>query len=93
MPSTDSWTDVGSLCQADSIRAPVAHVRGYPPGMKHEGRHLVLFSVDALGEPVRGGFARPLRDEVEPVKSLMAYGLDSLSAIELRNWAQQRIGV
>lgn len=40
-------------------------------------------------------FSKILRlgDEVEPGKPLMAYGLDSLSAVELRNWVRQKIGV
>lgn len=52
---------------------------------------LVKVAVDALS----GQFSKILQlsDEVEPGKPLMAYGLDSLSAIELRNWARQKIGV
>lgn len=52
---------------------------------------LVKTTVEALS----GQLSRILQlgDEVEPGKSLMAYGLDSLSAIELRNWTRQRIGV
>lgn len=34
-----------------------------------------------------------LENEVEPGRSLMAYGLDSLSAVELRNWIRMRLGV
>ncbi|ETS80425.1 hypothetical protein PFICI_07954 [Pestalotiopsis fici W106-1] len=52
---------------------------------------LVKTTVEAL----LGQFSKILQlgDEVEPGKSLMAYGLDSLSAIELRNWTRQKIGV
>ncbi|KAI0128336.1 beta-ketoacyl synthase domain-containing protein [Xylariales sp. AK1849] len=52
---------------------------------------LVKPTVEALS----GQFTKILQldDEVEPGKSLMAYGLDSLSAIELRNWTRQKIGV
>lgn len=52
---------------------------------------LVKTTVEALA----GQLSRILQlgDEVEPGKSLMAYGVDSLSAIELRNWTRQRIGV
>lgn len=56
-----------------------------------EAGAMVKVAVDALS----GQFAKilQLKDEVEPGKPLMAYGLDSLSAIELRNWARQKIGV
>lgn len=30
---------------------------------------------------------------IEPGKALMAYGLDSLSGVELRNWVRQKLGV
>lgn len=33
-----------------------------------------------------------LEMEMEPGKPLMAYGLDSLSAVELRNWVRQKLG-
>lgn len=33
-----------------------------------------------------------LETEIEPGKPLMAYGLDSLSAVELRGWVRQRTG-
>lgn len=51
--------------------------------------------VKACVEALSGQFAKILQlsDEVEPGKSLMAYGLDSLSAIELRNWTRQKMGV
>jgi acyl carrier protein len=40
-------------------------------------------------------FERTLRlaDPIEPGKSLSAYGLDSLSAVELRNWIRIELGV
>jgi aryl carrier-like protein len=52
---------------------------------------LVKITVEALLEQ----FSKILQlgEEVEAGKSLMAYGLDSLSAIELRNWTRQKIGV
>ena len=34
-----------------------------------------------------------LSDPVEPGKSLSSYGLDSLSAVELRNWIRMELGV
>ena len=33
-----------------------------------------------------------LETEVEPGRPLMAYGLDSLSAVELRGWVRQKLG-
>lgn len=33
-----------------------------------------------------------LETEIEPGKPLMAYGLDSLSAVELRGWVRQKLG-
>lgn len=33
-----------------------------------------------------------LETEMEPGKPLMAYGLDSLSAVELRSWVRQKLG-
>ncbi|KAF2993299.1 putative PKS-like protein biosynthetic cluster, partial [Neopestalotiopsis sp. 37M] len=33
-----------------------------------------------------------LESEIEPGKPLMAYGLDSLSAVELRGWIRQKLG-
>lgn len=40
-------------------------------------------------------FERTLRlsDPIEPGKSLSTYGLDSLSAVELRNWIRMELGV
>ena len=40
-------------------------------------------------------FVKTLRLETdpEPGRPLMAYGLDSLSAVELRNWIRQKLGV
>jgi aryl carrier-like protein len=32
-----------------------------------------------------------LETEMEPAKSLMAYGLDSLAAVELRNWVRSEL--
>jgi len=34
-----------------------------------------------------------LENEIEPGRPLMAYGLDSLSAVELRNWIRQKLNV
>jgi acyl carrier protein len=49
----------------------------------------------AQNQTVGAKFERMLRlsDPVEPAKSLSAYGLDSLSAVELRNWIRTEIGV
>lgn len=46
-------------------------------------------------EVLSGQFPKILRleNEVEPGKPLMAYGLNSLSAVELRNWIRQKMGV
>lgn len=33
-----------------------------------------------------------LETELEPAKSLMAYGVDSLAAVELRNWVRSELG-
>ncbi|KAI1213019.1 uncharacterized protein F4807DRAFT_471537 [Annulohypoxylon truncatum] len=46
-------------------------------------------------EVVSAQFAKTLRLEAEPEKGrpLVAYGLDSLSAVELRNWIRMRLGV
>jgi hypothetical protein len=33
-----------------------------------------------------------LETEIEPGKPLLAYGLDSLSAVELRGWVRLRLG-
>ena len=40
-------------------------------------------------------FERTLRvsEPMEPSKSLSTYGLDSLSAVELRNWIRMELGV
>ena len=56
-----------------------------------EASALVTGAVAAVGSK----FERTLRlsDPVEPAKSLAAYGLDSLSAVELRNWIRAEIGV
>ncbi|KAL4946450.1 hypothetical protein BDV06DRAFT_234051 [Aspergillus oleicola] len=40
-----------------------------------------------------GRILRLADDEVEPGKSLMAYGVDSLSAVELRNWIRMKMRV
>ncbi|PTB66757.1 beta-ketoacyl synthase domain-containing protein [Trichoderma citrinoviride] len=51
--------------------------------------------VNACVEALSGQFAKILQllGPVEPGKPLMAYGLDSLSAIELRNWTRAKMGV
>ncbi|KAH4043321.1 hypothetical protein HBI56_213740 [Parastagonospora nodorum] len=51
--------------------------------------------VNAAVEAVGSQFVKILRleAEVEPGRPLMAYGLDSLSAVELRNWIRQKLGV
>lgn len=52
---------------------------------------LVKESVEVLSVQ----FSKILRlgDGIEPGKPLMAYGLDSLAAVEFRNWIRQKIGV
>ncbi|KAK2766851.1 hypothetical protein FQN54_006165 [Arachnomyces sp. PD_36] len=56
-----------------------------------EAPAMVSAAVSAVGSK----FERILRlpDPIEPGKSLSAYGLDSLSAVELRNWIRMEIGV
>ncbi|KAK3307388.1 uncharacterized protein B0T15DRAFT_484525 [Chaetomium strumarium] len=56
-----------------------------------EGPALARACVDALAAQ----FVKILRleSEVEPGRPLMAYGLDSLSAVELRNWIRTKLGV
>ncbi|KAK3292170.1 uncharacterized protein B0H64DRAFT_466731 [Chaetomium fimeti] len=56
-----------------------------------EGPALVQACVDALAAQ----FVKILRleSEVEPGRPLMAYGLDSLSAVELRNWIRTKLAV
>ena len=50
---------------------------------------------NACVEVVSAQFVKILRLETEPEpgRPLMAYGLDSLSAVELRNWIRMKIGV
>lgn len=45
-------------------------------------------------ELVAGQITKILRleTELEPAKSLMAYGVDSLAAVELRNWVRSELG-
>lgn len=45
-------------------------------------------------EVISGQFVKTLRLEVEPepARPLTAYGLDSLSAVELRNWIRMKLG-
>lgn len=51
--------------------------------------------LDAAVTAVGGKFERTLKlpEPVEPAKGLTAYGLDSLSAVELRNWIRMEIKV
>lgn len=51
--------------------------------------------VKAAVEVLSAQFSKILRlgDSIETGKPLMAYGLDSLAAVELRNWIKQKIGV
>ena len=50
---------------------------------------------NACVEVISAQFVKILRLETEPEpgRSLMAYGLDSLSAVELRNWIRMKMGV
>jgi aryl carrier-like protein len=50
---------------------------------------------NACIEVVSAQFVKILRLETEPEpgRPLVAYGLDSLSAVELRNWIRMKIGV
>lgn len=64
-------------------------------------RKMLEFKADAASlcnacvEIVSGQFVKILRLEMEPEpgRPLMAYGLDSLSAVELRNWIRVKLGV
>ncbi|KAE8316710.1 KR-domain-containing protein [Aspergillus transmontanensis] len=48
----------------------------------------------AAVEPMATQFTKilQLEAEMEPAKSMMAYGLDSLAAVELRNWVRSELG-
>ncbi|KAB8221409.1 KR domain-containing protein [Aspergillus novoparasiticus] len=48
----------------------------------------------AAVEPMAAQFTKilQLEAEMEPAKSMMAYGLDSLAAVELRNWVRSELG-
>ncbi|KAB8211232.1 KR domain-containing protein [Aspergillus parasiticus] len=50
--------------------------------------------VKAAVEPMAAQFTKilQLEAEMEPAKSMMAYGLDSLAAVELRNWVRSELG-
>ncbi|CZR67900.1 probable 6-methylsalicylic acid synthase [Phialocephala subalpina] len=51
--------------------------------------------VKACVEVLSAQFSKILRleDDIEPGKPLSAYGLDSLSGVELRNWIRQKLNV
>ncbi|KUJ19322.1 KR-domain-containing protein [Mollisia scopiformis] len=61
--------------------------------IKSEGDSATL--VKAAANVLSAQFSKILRlgDEIETGKPLMAYGLDSLAGVELRNWIRQKIGV
>ncbi|KAI0473335.1 putative polyketide synthase [Xylariaceae sp. FL0804] len=63
-------------------------------GMMHStGADAGALAKAALGL-IQGQITKILRleSEMEPGKPLMAYGLDSLSAVELRGWVRQKLG-
>lgn len=76
-----SVLDVGG--NGDAADAAVKAVR-----VLHKSKADKAALVNAAVEAVGGQFVKilPLEAEVEPGRPLMAYGLDSLSAVELRNW-------
>ncbi|MCJ1399718.1 hypothetical protein MMC11_002920 [Xylographa trunciseda] len=61
--------------------------------LHQSGADAAAFMAAAL-EVVNKQFTRTLRLEepMEPAKSLAAYGLDSLSAVEVRNWIRTEMG-
>ncbi len=61
--------------------------------MRKSGADVALLS-GVVQEVLAAQFARILRLEtaMEPAKPLMAYGLDSLAAVELRNWVRSELG-
>ena len=62
--------------------------------MQKSGADVVTLC-NACVEVISAQFVKILRLETEPEpgRPLMAYGLDSLSAVELRNWIRVKIGV
>jgi NAD(P)-dependent dehydrogenase (short-subunit alcohol dehydrogenase family)/acyl carrier protein len=72
----------------ETARAVKAFVALYASGAAAE-----VLAKAALGL-LQGQLARILRleAELEPGKPLTAYGLDSLSAVELRGWVRQKVG-
>lgn len=63
--------------------------------MMHKSGADVAALCNACVEVISAQFVKILRLETdpEPGRPLMAYGLDSLSAVELRNWIRMKIGV
>jgi aryl carrier-like protein len=61
--------------------------------MQASGADAAALAKAALGL-ITGQITKILRleTEMEPGKPLMAYGLDSLSAVELRGWVRQKVG-
>lgn len=63
--------------------------------MLHKSGADAVILGNACVEIISAQFVKILRLETEPEpgRSLMAYGLDSLSAVELRNWIRMKINV
>ncbi|KAI1495101.1 putative polyketide synthase [Biscogniauxia mediterranea] len=61
--------------------------------LRASGAEPAALAKAALG-PLLGQISKILRleTEMEPEKPIMAYGLDSLSAVELRGWVRQKLG-
>lgn len=76
---------------SDQIDQAMKHFRTLQQSGTANAAALIRACVDLVGAQ----FVKILRleTEPEPERPLMVYGLDSLSAVELRNWIRVRLGV